>query len=72
MTDIHNLSALDQAAAVRSGELSPAEITAHYLDRIDRLGAGLGAFVTVTPELAIAQAQEAADRLRSGGDPQPH
>ncbi len=63
VTDIHNLSALDQAAAVRSGELSPAEITAHYLDRIDRLGAGLGAFVTVTPELAIAQAQQAAGQL---------
>ena len=71
VTDIHNLSALDQAAAVRSGELSPAEITAHYLDRIDRLGAGLGAFVTVTPELAIAQAQQAAGRLRSAAEPPP-
>ena len=66
VTDIHNLSALDQAAAVRSGELSPAEITAHYLDRIDRLGAGLGAFVTVTPELAIAQAQQAAGQAQGG------
>jgi amidase len=65
------LSALDQARAVRSGDLSPVDLTAHYLDRIDKLGPALGAFVTVTPELALAEARAAADRVRAGGDDLP-
>ncbi|MFZ0045814.1 MAG: amidase [Streptosporangiaceae bacterium] len=67
MADIHDLGALEQAAAIRSGELSPVEVTEHYLDRIERLNDGLGAFVTVTPERALAQARAAADQL-AGGD----
>jgi amidase len=69
--DIHSLSAIEQAAAIRSGELDPVELTAHYLDRIDRLAAGLGAFVTVTPELALEQAREAAKRARAAGNDLP-
>ena len=67
MADTHDLSALAQAAAVRSGELSPVELVTHYLARIDRLNTGLGAFITVTPEAALAQAQAAADLLAAPG-----
>ncbi|WP_094770226.1 amidase [Microbacterium gorillae] len=56
MTRIHDLSTVDMAAAVRTGELSATEITAHYLDRIDRLNGGLGAFVEVTADAARARA----------------
>jgi amidase len=71
MSDVHDLSALEQAAAVRAGELSPAEIVAHYLDRIDRLNDGLGAFITVTADLATAQARAATEQLTAGTDDLP-
>ena len=37
MTDLHDLTALEQGAAIRSGETSTAELVEHYLERIDRL-----------------------------------
>ena len=40
----------------RLRELSPVEVTDAVLDRIERLNPELGAFVTVTPELAREQA----------------
>jgi len=42
VTQIHDLSVTELAAAIRAGELSPVEITNHYLDRIDRLSAAVG------------------------------
>jgi len=61
VTQIHDLTVTEQAAAIRTGELSSAEITEHYLERIDRLNERVGAFYTVTHELASAQA-DAADK----------
>ncbi|MGO8961384.1 MAG: amidase [Streptosporangiaceae bacterium] len=52
------------AAAIATGETSSAEITEHYLDRIDRLNERVGAFYTVTHELAREQAA-AADKAVS-------
>lgn len=49
-------SALDQAAAVRSREVSSREITTAYLERIERLNPKLNAYVLITPELALEQA----------------
>ena len=34
VTRLHDLSALEQAAAVRAGEVSPTELVEHYLARI--------------------------------------
>lgn len=66
MAELHDLTALEQAAAVRDGELSPVDLVSHYLDRIDRLNGQLGAFITVTADAALAQARAAADLLASG------
>ncbi|MEU7883249.1 amidase [Microbispora bryophytorum] len=66
MAHIHDLTALEQAAAVRTGELSPVQITEHYLERIERLNPGLGAFVTVTADRALVQAREQEARLAAG------
>ncbi len=63
MTELHDLTALDTAAAVRRREVSPTELVDHALDRIDRLDAQLGAFVTVTPDLAREQARAAERQL---------
>jgi amidase len=71
LTDIHDLSALEQAAAIRAGELSPLDLVAHYLERIHQRGPALGAFVTLTPELAIEAANKAASLAASGDDGLP-
>ncbi|MGY1637602.1 amidase [Geodermatophilus sp. SYSU D00742] len=70
-TQVHDLTALEQAAAVRAGEVSPTELVEHALRRIEALDAGLGAFLTVTPERALAAARQAEQRLRRGGDLPP-
>jgi len=63
MADLHDLSALEQAAAVRAHEVSPSDLVEHYLGRIDRLSDAVGAYVTVTPELARSQARSAERAL---------
>ncbi|GIH27425.1 amidase [Acrocarpospora phusangensis] len=62
VTSIHDLTALELAAAVRNRELSPVEITEHYLERIDRHGAAVGAYVTVAAERALDQARQLAEQ----------
>ena len=69
MTQIHDLTVLELAAAVRQRELSPNEITGHYLDRIERLNADVGAFYTVTADLARDQASQAEKALAQADDP---
>ena len=59
VADLHDLTALQLAAALRSRATSALELVEHYLDRIDRTGPGLGAFVTVTADRARAQARSA-------------
>ncbi|MGW7488998.1 amidase [Streptomyces sp. NPDC054786] len=59
MAELHDLTALEQAAAIRTGTVSPVELADHYLSRIDRLNDTIGAFLTVTPELARDQAAKA-------------
>jgi amidase len=69
MTQIHDLTVLELAAAVRGRELSPTEITGHYLDRIERLNAEVGAFYTVTADLARDQASRAEKAVAEASDP---
>lgn len=47
----------------RTRKLSPIELTKHFLARIDRLNPELNAYLTVTPELALAQAKRAETEL---------
>lgn len=56
MTELHELSALDQWLGLQRGEFSPRELTEHYLARIERLNPELGAFVTVTADAATRRA----------------
>lgn len=57
------LTAREIAAAVRAGEVSAVEVTAASLDRARRLGPVVGAFVTVTEDLALAQAEAVDARI---------
>ena len=67
MTELHDLTALEQGAAVRRREVSPVELVEHYLARVERLSDDVGAFVTVTGDLARRQALLAASRAGEGG-----
>ncbi len=66
MAQIHDLSALEQGELVRRGELSPRELTEHYLERADRLDT-VGAFVTLTPGRARERADSLAARPAGAG-----
>lgn len=55
---------------LRNRTVSSRELTELYLGRIERLNSQLNAFVTVTPELALASA-DAADRRLAAGDSAP-
>ena len=58
------------AAGLKAREYSSEELTRAYLERIARLDPQLNSFITVTPELALAQAR-AADRLLADGKAGP-
>jgi amidase len=68
VTQIHDLSVTELAAAIRDGELSPVEITDHYLERIDRLGEQVGAFYTVTGDRARQEAAAAEKAVAQTSD----
>lgn len=56
MSDLHELTAVAQLASLRRGDVSPLDLTEHYLARIERLDPELGAFAAVAPEAARARA----------------
>lgn len=66
MTEPHELTAVEQAEAIRGGELGPVELVEHALRRVDRLDPTLAAFVTLTPERALDAAKAAEKRLLAG------
>ena len=52
----------------RKRELSPVEVTRALLARIEKLDPALHAFVTLTPDRALADARAAEDALRRGDE----
>lgn len=70
MTELHELTAIEQGRLIAAGDLSPVALAEHYLARIAAQDGELGAYVTVTAELARSQAQVAeqasADARREG------
>ena len=67
MTEPHELTALEQAAALREGELGAVELVEHALRRVERWDPELAAFVTLTPERALDAARAAEKLLASAG-----
>lgn len=63
---IHHKTIAELAKALASNECSSVELTQHYLDRIQKHDSALNSFITVTPEVALAQAK-AADEARAQG-----
>jgi aspartyl-tRNA(Asn)/glutamyl-tRNA(Gln) amidotransferase subunit A len=65
-TDITATGAAELARAIAAGELSSAEATGAYLDRIAAEDGDLGAYLHVDPEAAL-RAAERADAERAAG-----
>lgn len=63
MPQPHELTALEQWQALQRGDLSPTELTRHYLARIEALNPTLGAFVTVTADAALARARHVEESV---------
>ena len=64
MDALHERTAVELRDLLAAGDLTPAEVTEHFLDRVERLDPTVGAFATVTPELA----RERAAALGRDGD----
>ncbi|SFV82331.1 Aspartyl-tRNA(Asn) amidotransferase subunit A @ Glutamyl-tRNA(Gln) amidotransferase subunit A [hydrothermal vent metagenome] len=61
---IHHKTIAQLSQGLSSGEFSSVELTQHYLDRIN--ASDLNAFITVTDEFAMKQAQAADDKIAKG------
>jgi aspartyl-tRNA(Asn)/glutamyl-tRNA(Gln) amidotransferase subunit A len=59
-------SILDLSKQLRAGKISPVDLTRECLTRIERLNPVLNAFITVTPESALAEARLAEAEIQSG------
>jgi amidase len=62
VAELHELTAVEQAQAVRDRTVSPVELVEHHLARIEAIDGVLGAFVTVTADAAL-DAARAAEKL---------
>lgn len=71
MSELHDLTLLEQAAAIRNREVSPVDLVDHYLARIDRLNDEVGAFVHVAADQARAAAKDAESAVTSRADLPP-
>jgi aspartyl-tRNA(Asn)/glutamyl-tRNA(Gln) amidotransferase subunit A len=63
---MHNKTLTELAQALQQRECSSVELTNYFLNRIERYNAQLNSFITVTAEVALAQAHAADQRLQSG------
>ena len=56
----------EQGQLLRTRTIGPVELTESYLQRLEAQGPKLGAVVTVTRELALAQAHRAQQEILAG------
>jgi len=57
---------IELAPRLKRKQISPVELTRACLDRIERLNPSLNAFITVTPESALAEARAAESEISHG------
>jgi aspartyl-tRNA(Asn)/glutamyl-tRNA(Gln) amidotransferase subunit A len=68
VSTLHELTAADLATRLARRELSARELTRAFLDRVAAVEPAVGAYLTLTPELALAEA-DAIDAARAAGEP---
>jgi aspartyl-tRNA(Asn)/glutamyl-tRNA(Gln) amidotransferase subunit A len=60
------MTVAELSASLKAGSISSVELTRAFLARIEQYQRELNAFITISPERALAQASEADERLRAG------
>ncbi|HWQ27902.1 MAG TPA: amidase family protein, partial [Dehalococcoidia bacterium] len=65
-TDLTGLTITEAAGLLRRREISSRELTQAHLDRIREVDPKVRAYITVTADLALAQAEEADRRIAAG------
>ena len=65
-SELENLTIAESSERIKSGELSPVELTDLFLQRIARLNPSVNAYTTVLADLARAEAKIAEQEIRSG------
>ena len=68
---LHHLSLLELGQGLRAGTFSSAELTAYFLERLERLGPRYNAVAHVCRPSAEAAARQADEALQSGEDKGP-
>jgi len=63
---MHNKTLSELSRALHQRECSSVELTRYFLERIKTHDTQLNSFITQTPELALAQAKAADERLNDG------
>jgi len=66
--DIAFLTIVEQAVLLRTGQLTSTELTELYLTRLNKYNPTLQCAITITEELALAQAAKADEELTAGID----
>lgn len=66
--ELFELTAFELSVKIKSGEISAREVASAFLDRITRTDGSIRAYVTVTAEHALAQA-DAVDASHRNGSP---
>ena len=64
--ELFYLSIDEASRLIKSGDLSPVELTRAYLDRIDEIDGALDSYLTVLPEPALAEARSAEAEIQNG------
>nr|WP_317200595.1 Asp-tRNA(Asn)/Glu-tRNA(Gln) amidotransferase subunit GatA [uncultured Psychrobacter sp.] len=67
MSELHLLSTQQLITGLQDKQFSSAELTEHYIKRVQALDNKVNSFITTTSQTALAQAK-AADELRAQGD----
>jgi aspartyl-tRNA(Asn)/glutamyl-tRNA(Gln) amidotransferase subunit A len=65
LNDLVNLSLGEMITILRAGEVSSRDLTLAFLGRIGRLDSSLHAFLTLTPDVALAQADQADQEIKN-------
>ncbi len=66
MTRITDLTALELVEAILDGDLSPVDVTCTFIDRIRKLDDKINAFITVSQDEALKQAETIEKKLKKG------
>jgi aspartyl-tRNA(Asn)/glutamyl-tRNA(Gln) amidotransferase subunit A len=65
-TELHTLTIEELSPLLRNKQVSPVEVTEHYLARIDELDEHTNAFITVTADEALADARKHEAEIMAG------